>query len=53
MEMIVWGLQFYKKPLGLNKGVIQRFGGAMTFPEISISQPSAWHEPLDDLAWGL
>ena len=34
---------------GPEPGVVQRFGGARTFPEISISEWSAWHEPLDDL----
>ena len=34
---------------GPEQGVVQRFGGARTFPEISSSERSAWHEPLDDL----
>ena len=37
------------KTSGPEQGVVQRFGGARTFPEISISQQNAWHEPLDDL----
>ena len=31
---------------GPEQGVIQRFGGAMTFPEISISQPVPGMSPL-------
>ena len=31
------------KTSGPEQGVVQRFGGARTFPEISISQQNAWH----------
>lgn len=46
MEMIVLGSAVLQETSGPEQGVIQRFGGAMTFPEISISQPVPGMSPL-------